>query len=88
MTKYRVYNAPDGCDIAFCGEYDTYDQAVAVAEREPSGTPKCLWATGLAANDARLSGPEGGEEQDEPISWHGANGWHCVCEVEFASTIE
>jgi hypothetical protein len=84
MTKYRVYDAPDGCDLSFCGEYDTYEAAAEAAEREPHGMPQAMWATGVAANDARLSGPDGGEEESAPLSWHGAKGWHCVVKIAAA----
>jgi hypothetical protein len=82
-TADRVYEAPEGCDPSFCGEYDTLADAQAAAVTEPAGLEKSLWDTARAAGHcAGMSAPEGGEE-GEPISWHGASGWHCVVPVEY-----
>jgi len=83
-TKYRVYEAPDGSSLSYCGEYDTYDEAVAAAETESGGLEEAAWATAHAAGHvAGMTAPEGGVEGDEAISWHGVSGWHCVVEVTF-----
>ena len=79
---YRVYEAPDGCDEGFVGEYATCEQAVLVAEQERTGTPRADWNMHRAANDD-VDTPDGGIEDDEPISWHGENGWHCVVRVSY-----
>ena len=82
-TKYRVYRAPEGCDSSFCGEYDTLAEAQQAAETEPAGLERSLWDTARAAGHCGgLTAPSGGVEDDEPISWHGASGWHCVVRVQ------
>jgi hypothetical protein len=85
MTRaYRIYEAPDGCDMSYCGERDTLAEAKAFAETEPTGLQKSLWDTARAAGHcAGKSAPHGGIEDDEPISWHGASGWHCVVGVTY-----
>ena len=78
---YRVYYAPDGSDEAYCGERDTYAEAVAMAETEPDGLERSLWETARAAGHfGGMTAPGCGTE-GQPISWHGSEGWHCVVEV-------
>lgn len=81
VTRYRVYDAPEGCDLSFCGEYVTLQEAQSAADDEPEGLPKSLWDTARAAGHCGgQRAPEGGIEDDEPISWHGDQ--HCVVEVK------
>lgn len=54
-TRYRVYEAPDGCGLTFCGE------------------------CGMADTSPDIDG----QEDEEPLSWHGAAGWHCVVRVKY-----
>lgn len=80
-TAWRVYCCPDGCCASYCGEYDTQEEAEAIAESEPVGLEESLWATARAAGHcAGMTAPGDGEE-DEPLSWHGAAGYHCVVKV-------
>ena len=82
-TAYRVYDAAEGCDLIFCGEYDTLAEAQSIAAAEPAGLGQSLWDTARAAGHcAGMTAPEGGDESDEPISWHGEH--HCVCAVRYA----
>lgn len=86
LTMYRVYEAPEGCSQIFCGEFPTLQEAVACADSEPAGLEKSLWDTARAAGHCGgMSAPEGGEEGDEPLSWHGAKGNYCVVRVEYRS---
>lgn len=79
---YRVYLAEDGSDLIYCGERDTLAEAQSLAATEPAGLEKALWDTARAAGHcAGFRAPEGGEEDDEPMSWHGQHGWHCVVRV-------
>lgn len=83
-TAYRVYYAPEGNDPAFCGEYATLAEAQAAAEKEPDGLPQSMWQTAhKAGHCAGMTAPEGGVEGENPISWHGGEGWHCVCAVKY-----
>lgn len=83
-TRYRVYEAPDGCGLVFCGERSTYGSAVVFAESEPGGTPEYQWATMRAAGGMADTSPDvDGREDEEPMSWHGAAGWHCVVRVKY-----
>lgn len=89
LTRYRVYKAEEGSCPSFCGEYDTYDEAAAVAESEPAGLSKSLWGTAYAAGHAagQFAPDRRGEEDDEPSSWHGTRGWHCVVPVRYTSPL-
>ena len=88
-TTYRIYLAPDGCDPEYCGERDTYQEAVAYAETEPAGLEQSLWETArVAGHCGGMMAPGYGAESDEPMSWHGAAGWHCVVEVSHAETTD
>ena len=81
-VRYRVYIAPEGCDMSYCGEYDTLEAAQAAADGEPRGLAKSLWDTARNGGPCYgLDAPRGGTEDDEPISWHGADGCHCVVRV-------
>ena len=83
-TSYRVYHAPDGCDVSFCGEFASLAEAVAVAGQEPGGLPRDQWDTARAAGHCDgMYAPEGGVEDDEPLSWHGPEGYHCVSRVTY-----
>lgn len=83
---YRVYEAKDGCDPCFVGEYLYLSEAEEAAEAEHGGLPRAMWGTALAAGHcAGQSAPSplaaGEREATEPLSWHGASGWHCVVPV-------
>jgi len=90
-TRYRVYEAPDGSDDAYCGEYDTLEEAQAAAEAEPAGLPRSMWDSAYACG-SHMGGlyppPRDGVEDVEPRSWHGDSGWHCVVGVEYDTTEE
>lgn len=87
-TKYRVYKAEVGSDIAFCGEYDTYERAVEIAGKEPRGLEQSLWDTARAAGHCGgQTAPDSDGEEDEPKSWHGASGSYCVCVVRYQRKI-
>jgi hypothetical protein len=84
VVRYRVYEAAEGCDPIFCGEYDSLEDAQDAAESEPGGLPKAMWDTARAAGHcAGMTAPGGGEEDEAPISWHGTAGWHCVVGVTY-----
>lgn len=71
-TTYRVYEAADGCDLVFCGEFETRAKAESVAKREPAGLERSLWDTARAAGHCDgMHAPEGGIEDDEPETWQG-----------------
>lgn len=83
--KYRVYEAADGSDLVYCGEFDDLASAQEFAESEPGGLPRSMWDTARAAGHcAGMTAPDGGDEgeDDEPISWHGAEGTYCVVGVD------
>ena len=83
-TTYRVYSAPDGCSESYCGEFITLKDAQAYAETEPYGLDECLYDTARAAGHCGgMEAPTGGTEEDEPISWHGQSGVHCVIAVHY-----
>lgn len=83
-TAWRVYCCPDGCCASYCGEYDTQEEAEAIAESEPIGLEESLWATARAAGHcAGLTAPDPDGEEDDPQSWHGAAGYHCVLKVTY-----
>jgi hypothetical protein len=83
-TAYRVYEAADGCDPIFCGEFETLAEAQSVAESEPGGLSRSDWDTARTAGHcAGMTAPGGGVEDDEPVSWHGESGWHCVVAVTY-----
>lgn len=83
-TRYRVYEAREGCDPEFCGECDTLEDAVELAESEPGGVPKYQWATMRAAGGMADTSPDvDGQEDEEPMSWHGQEGWHCIVRVMY-----
>lgn len=82
MTTYRVYKCSDGSGSEYCGEFDTLAEAQAHAEREPMGLPESEYGTARAAgHGAVMTAPGPGVESEEPISWHGEEGWHGVFEV-------
>lgn len=82
MSKYRVYEAEDGCDLVYCGEFDDLTEAQEFAETEPGGLPASMWDTARAAGHCGgQTAPDGGAEDDEPISWHGTDGTYCVVAV-------
>lgn len=82
MNCYRIYDAPEGCDQIFCGEYDTLAEAQEAADGEPGGLPRSMWDTARAAGHCGgLTAPDGGTEDEEPISWHGES--HCVVAVTY-----
>lgn len=84
VVRYRVYEAREGHDLVYCGEYPTYDEAVRIAETEPDGLPESLWGTAKSAGHvAGKQAPEAVEECEEPESWHGREGWHCVVRVRY-----
>lgn len=85
VTRYRVYEAPDGGDPSYCGEFDSLEEAEEYANTEPTGLVKALWDTARAAGHCAgmTAPPGGGIEEDEPLSWHGEQGWHCVVEVTY-----
>jgi hypothetical protein len=85
ITAYRVYRAEDASDPAFCAEYDTRAEAQECAEREPDGLEKSMWETARAAGHVggQVAPDAAGIEADEPVSWHGAAGWHCVVAVQY-----
>lgn len=82
ITRYRVYEAADGSGLVYCGEFATVTEAEAAAEKEPGGVEESVWSTMVAAHDDRAPDPKG-IESDEPLSWHGQEGWHCVVEVKY-----
>lgn len=84
-TAYRVYHAPEGSAPSFCGEFSSLVEAEAHAEKEPRGLASSLWDTARAAGHCGgLSAPDtDGEEDDEPESWHGSAGHHCVTRVRY-----
>jgi len=82
MKKYEVYYAPDGATQQYCGEFDSYEEAAEAAEQEPEGLTESLWETARAAGHVGgMYAPSGGDEDDEPLSWHGADGFYCVIGV-------
>lgn len=83
---YRVYRAPDGGGTFFCGEYATLQEAIEAAENEPAGLARCAWGTARAAGHCggKTAPSNEGEESDEPESWHGTEGWHCVVRVTYS----
>lgn len=81
-TAYRVYEAAEGSDLIFCGEFDDQFTAETVADSAPGGIPRSLWDTARAAGHcAGMVSPEGGVEDDEPLSWHADH--HCVVQVTY-----
>ena len=80
-TTYRVYNAPDGCDISYCGEFSTLGAAQAAAEREPAGLQQSEWDTARAAGHCGGQYAPESAEESAPISWHGSTGAYCVVGV-------
>lgn len=83
-TAYRVYEAAEGSDLVYCGEYETLTEAQSVAEREPGGLSRSDWETARnAGHCAGMTAPSGGVEADEPVSWHGESGAHCVVAVTY-----
>lgn len=87
-TTWRVYYAPDGCDPSYCGECDTREEAETLAESEPAGLPRAQWDTARTAGHcAGMTAPDGGEEDEEPASWHGADGWYCVVRVVYSASV-
>lgn len=82
MRRYRVYDAPEGDDMAFCGEFATKQEAQEFAATQPRGLERSLWdAASAAGHCAGMYAPSGGCEADEPLSWHGEN--HCVVAVDY-----
>lgn len=71
-TRYRVYFAPMGSGLTYCGEFAIQAQAQSQAERSPSGTEAAVWSTLIAAGgyDHRAPDPAGTEDE-EPVSWAG-----------------
>lgn len=46
-----------------------------------------MWETARKAGHvAGMQAPTGGFEDQEPMSWHGEEGWHCVVEVTYDNT--
>jgi len=79
---YRVHLAREGEGIIYCGDYPDYEQAVAVAESEPDGLPEFCWDNARnAGHQAGMEAPPPGREDDDPISWHGKDGYYCVVVV-------
>lgn len=80
--SYHVFCAPDGCAMEYCGAFASLAEAQAHAETEPAGLEESLWDTARAAGScAGMTAPPSAAVEAEPISWHGASGWHCVCEA-------
>lgn len=85
-TTYRVYEAPDGCGTTFCGEFASEAEAQEYAATEPSGLSECLYETARQAGHVcGMEAPDGGTEDDDPVGWYGAAGWHCVVRVRYAT---
>ena len=85
-TAYRVIHAPEGSDPSYCGEFDSLTDAQAYAATEPDGLESSLHDTARAAGHcAGMHAPDtAGDESPEAISWHGSDGWHCVCRVTYS----
>lgn len=82
--KYRVYRAPEGGVFEYCGEFDSADEAARHAEKSPEGGAlEYLWETHRAAKDGVPVPDLDGVEDEEALSWHGAEGWHCVVRVTY-----
>jgi hypothetical protein len=82
MTKYRVYLAPDGSDLSYCGECESLPQARDLAARQPAGVEASIWATLRAAGGtSQHHAPDpAGVEEDEPTDWVGD---YCVIRTEY-----
>lgn len=84
---YRVYIAPEGSGLSFCGEFETREEAVGCASASPRGLEESLWdAARKAGHCGGLTAPaDGGDEDEEPIGWHGEDGCHCVVRVVYSA---
>jgi hypothetical protein len=80
MTKYRVYLAPDGSDLSYCGECKTFKQAAAFAKTRPIGIEKCMWDSYRACNHHHAVPDPAGVEQDDPWYWVDD---YCVVRTEY-----
>jgi len=81
-VRWRVYRAPEGSGLSYCGEFEELTDAHACAQGNPFGQHESLWDTLRAAGDAfRFHAPRpDGVEADEVEAWYGE---HCVVRVTY-----
>lgn len=85
-TAYRLYYAPEGGDISYCGEYETESEAIEAADRDPRGLECSLWDTARAAGHvAGMHAPDGNGSEAENGEWCGPDGHHHVVAVTYES---
>lgn len=70
-SRYRLYQAPCGGGLIYCGEYETRLEAARTADRKPAGLSADQWHTArLAGHCGGLTAPpDAGQEADEPLLW-------------------
>jgi len=80
LIGYRVYHAPEGGDLAYCGDASTLRQARRLAGG--GGLPRSMWDTARAAGHVcGMTAPDGGYEDSEPCEWCGRRGEWCIVAV-------
>jgi hypothetical protein len=90
ISKYRVYYCPEGSGQTYCGEFDSYDDAKALADKEPDGTHESMWGSMRAAGGmSRYNAPDpsGIEEEGEYEYCTGENGEYYVVEARYPRAI-
>lgn len=83
--RYRLYHAPEGGTMAFCGEHESRIGAAMTAQRhQPAGLSADLWETARAAGHCGgLRAPDlEGAEEEEPLVWCGE---YCVVRVIYST---
>lgn len=68
--KYRLYRAPAGECLSYCGEWDTLDFSLAMAKRQPLGLPQSEWETTRQAGGMRQwEAPDRSGDEDDDAQW-------------------
>jgi hypothetical protein len=81
-NRYRLYYAPEGSGMGYCGEFETRLMAASAADRKPAALPEDLWDTARLAGHCggQTAPPLDGAEDEQPLLWVGD---YCVIKVRY-----
>lgn len=70
-TRYRLYYAPQGSGMSYCGEFETRLEACRTADRSPRGLSEDQWDTARQAGHCGglTAPPTAGQEDEDPLLW-------------------
>lgn len=81
-TRYRLYYAPEGSGMSYCGEFETRLEACRTADRSPWGLSEDQWDTARQAGHCGglTAPPAEGVEDEDPLMWVG---YYCIIRVRY-----